>query len=511
MQTSLYISNPIFIYDAGGERVLKAEGEYQQIFENGEPGDGGVSLNNYTTYPSPYMTIAPNKVYTKHYFAGTQRVASKPEGNAKIFNINTFQEYEELKLKQRSDAQAVADTVDMGQLKSINDVIYTSINPAVYYFHPDHLGTSTMISDGSGYAYQMFLNLPFGETMAEQRRSGTLNNPYKFNDYGVKNFEKVFYEHTARSAELDEETGLYYYGARYYDPRISNWLSVDPLAEQTMTPYQYTYQNPINLVDPTGMAAVDNDGWGKRVDGNGKESWEYSRHITKENFKDLGYSEYMGAGNVFSETNGVADGKYNYSLNADGSVHDNQGSTMKNKFKTGYGTTIWNLDKDNSFVAMGRTAFMSGNWDANHLPPNPTGISISIHGEAGAIFGSGGAEGSLIIGPGEIGFVGSFFGNWGFSPNLGLSGGLSAGYVDLYGGATNLEEAMKGRSASWGGQLGWFGGNYSTSVRSDGSVADQGVRQYNVNLFGLGMRGGKMGNMGISNGFSKSGTKFYKF
>src|SRR5690554_1826888 len=113
-----------------------------------------------------------------------------------------------------------------------------------------------MISDGSGYAYQfflnlpfganerkshaVFLNLPFGETMVEQRRSGSFDNPYKFN-----------------GKELDEETGLYYYGARYYNPKTSVFISVDPLAESTMTPYQYTYQNPVRYIDPTGMAAED--------------------------------------------------------------------------------------------------------------------------------------------------------------------------------------------------------------------------------------------------------------
>ena len=71
------------------------------------------------------------------------------------------------------------------------------------------------------YAYQLFLNLPFGanerkshavflevyerSSMAEQRRNGSFNNPYKFNDYGGKSFKKAFDEHTARSAELDEE------------------------------------------------------------------------------------------------------------------------------------------------------------------------------------------------------------------------------------------------------------------------------------------------------------------
>jgi len=55
--------------------------------------------------------------------------------------------------------------------------------------------------------------------------------------------------------ELDRETGLYYAGARYYDPRVSIWLSVDPLVEQApgWTPYRYGFQNPISYTDPTGM------------------------------------------------------------------------------------------------------------------------------------------------------------------------------------------------------------------------------------------------------------------
>ncbi len=87
--------------------------------------------------------------------------------------------------------------------------------------------------------YQFFLNLPFGETMASQSSTSYYQSEFKFN-----------------SKELDTETGFYYYGARYYDPSLSVWLSVDPLAEQfpNFSPYNYTLNNPINLVDPDGRA-----------------------------------------------------------------------------------------------------------------------------------------------------------------------------------------------------------------------------------------------------------------
>ncbi len=81
---------------------------------------------------------------------------------------------------------------------------------------------------------------------------------------------------TTRNAE----TGVYYYGARYYSPDVSVWLSVDPLAHKFpwQSPYCFTNNNPINLIDPDGRAAspifskegdllgTDSEGWsGKAI------------------------------------------------------------------------------------------------------------------------------------------------------------------------------------------------------------------------------------------------------
>ncbi|AZB28462.1 RHS repeat-associated core domain-containing protein [Chryseobacterium balustinum] len=77
--------------------------------------------------------------------------------------------------------------------------------------------------------------MPYGEMLMENT-DFSYDNPYKYN-----------------AKEFDVATGYYYYGARYYDPKRSFWLSVDPLAEITMSPYAYVWNDPVNFADPTGM------------------------------------------------------------------------------------------------------------------------------------------------------------------------------------------------------------------------------------------------------------------
>jgi len=100
------------------------------------------------------------------------------------------------------------------------------------------LGNSSYISDASGGISQHLEYFPFGEVFIEEQNS-SYNTPYLFN-----------------GKELDDKTGLYYYGARYYDPVLSNWLSVDPLASSMpdWSPYNYTFNNPMRLTDPDGRA-----------------------------------------------------------------------------------------------------------------------------------------------------------------------------------------------------------------------------------------------------------------
>ena len=114
----------------------------------------------------------------------------------------------------------------------------------IFYYHPDHLGSTAMVTDLDGHFTQNVVYIPFGEVFVEER-NGKWNTPYLFN-----------------AKELDEETGLYYYGARYLDPTSAQWLSVDPLWEDNagVSPFNYCLSNPIKMIDPDGMWQQDADG-----------------------------------------------------------------------------------------------------------------------------------------------------------------------------------------------------------------------------------------------------------
>ncbi len=110
-----------------------------------------------------------------------------------------------------------------------------------FFYHNDHLGSAHYLTDWAGDVRQHTEYLPSGEVFVDQHTSSE-THPYKFN-----------------GKELDAETGYYYYGARYYDPRFSMWNSVDPLTEQfpAWSPYAYTFHNPLRFRDPDGRAPGD--------------------------------------------------------------------------------------------------------------------------------------------------------------------------------------------------------------------------------------------------------------
>ena len=110
----------------------------------------------------------------------------------------------------------------------------------IFFYHPDHLGSSSYITGQDGKVSQHTEYIAFGEILFDEHNTEH-TMPYLFN-----------------GKELDQETGLYYYGARYLDSKTSLWLNVDPLAEKypNISPYAYVANNPIKYIDPDGRRII---------------------------------------------------------------------------------------------------------------------------------------------------------------------------------------------------------------------------------------------------------------
>ena len=105
-----------------------------------------------------------------------------------------------------------------------------------FYYHTDHLGSTRLVTDEDKNIVTAATYHPFGETCDEEGSE----------DYLFTGKER-------------DETGLYYYGARYYDPELGRFLTRDPLMggkgnPQSLNRYTYCVSNPVKLVDPTGLA-----------------------------------------------------------------------------------------------------------------------------------------------------------------------------------------------------------------------------------------------------------------
>ena len=132
-----------------------------------------------------------------------------------------------------------------------------------YYWHSDHLGSAHFITDYQGNEYQRVEYTPYGEEWVELKGDGGEQYlPYKFT-----------------GKEQDEETGLYYYGARYLDSVYSRWLSTDPAVGDyipvagtdnsnlsgmggvfntvNFSLYHYAGNNPISYKDPNGRVVFN--------------------------------------------------------------------------------------------------------------------------------------------------------------------------------------------------------------------------------------------------------------
>ena len=121
-----------------------------------------------------------------------------------------------------------------------------------FFYHADHLGGVNAVTDVKGYRVQLVEYAPWGVV---SRSEGTAEPRARFT-----------------GKEFDPETGLLYYGGRYYDASLARFISPDPFVPapgnpQSLNRYSYVLNNPINLIDPSGFFWKDIGKFFKKVFG----------------------------------------------------------------------------------------------------------------------------------------------------------------------------------------------------------------------------------------------------
>ena len=319
-----------YTYNAAGERIMKSYGTMEGVYINGAP--QGITFHetdNFTLYPASIISINKNR-FTKHYFIGDKRIASRI-GTGMFNNVygrngsyvtagqqdyaermNQIQTQKEAYYKKVGVAPGVPTEkgaygdpentgvgynavltelgnhdVPQGWIQTPHPNTTPGTNPGAsvswndpsnpddpqagygyvpndttreetFFYHSDHLGSTSYITDDKANITQYDAYLPYGELLVDEHNSSE-ELPYKFN-----------------GKQFDDETGLYYYGARYLNPVTCLWYGVDPLAEKykEIGSYVYCADNPINLFDPDGQKFIYN-AQGKFLRKEGKDNLVY--------------------------------------------------------------------------------------------------------------------------------------------------------------------------------------------------------------------------------------------
>ena len=307
-----------YTYNAAGERIMKSYGTMEGVYINGAP--QGITFHetdNFTLYPASILSVNKNR-FTKHYFLGDKRIASRI-GTGMFNNVygrngsyvtagqqdyaermNQIQTQKEAYYKKVGVAPGVPTEkgaygdpentgvgynavltelgnhdVPQGWIQTPHPNTTPGTNPGApvswndpsnpddpqagygyipndttkeetFFYHSDHLGSTSYITDDHANITQYDAYLPYGELLVDEHSSSE-DLPYKFN-----------------GKQFDEETGLYYYGARYLNPMTNLWYGVDPLAEKypNISSYCYTINNPIRYIDIKGTEVGDPPGPG---------------------------------------------------------------------------------------------------------------------------------------------------------------------------------------------------------------------------------------------------------
>jgi len=259
---------------------------------------------------------------------------------------------------------------------AVDEIIARGDVSGVYYYLPDGLGSTVALTDDTGAIHTQYTYAPFGETT----RTGTVGtNPFQF---------------TRRE---NDNTGLYYYRARYYHPVLQRFLSEDPIefAGGDVNLYGYVFDDPINFTDPLGLrtfsiGAKATVGLGLGIGGGFTLNFGYSRKV--------GFSISLTGtveGGAFAGVGASAQGVFQYThLDA---VCQLEGPFVSLGKSIGVGTVVGG---DALFTIEGKPvgfdAFYGKGLRLGALPSSPVATS-AFYSETGTVVGFSSSTGLVAL------------------------------------------------------------------------------------------------------------------
>jgi len=257
-------------YHKDGE-IYYAEYGFGFARPQGVQQDDGVYQRNYRWNERNLLRESSDSVYTVQYRYGSdgQRAIKYVMNNQSttLYYNNMWQESNSTKDWMVSKHVYVGeDRIATKNNYKANDNTMAE-ERRTYYYHSDHLGSAQTVTNHDGLIHERIEYTPYGELWIDWKNPNLPgdNTPFRFT-----------------GKEMDAETGLYYYGARYLDPKTSRWLSGDPAMYQgdylpsapvddearkrngnlpgqggvynyvNLHVYHYAGNNPVKYVDPDG-------------------------------------------------------------------------------------------------------------------------------------------------------------------------------------------------------------------------------------------------------------------
>jgi len=197
------------------------------------------------------VIIDANQTAYYQYDASGQRVrktlrntaAHKTEVRKYVGEWEVFRKFDSSSLITEVERETLHISDDTGRVALIDTRITGSgAEPAqlLRYQYSNHLQSASLELDGTGAIISYEEYYPYGSTSFQGGRSSA--------EVSLKR-----YRYTGK--ERDEESGLYYHGARYYIPWLCRWTAVDPLESEysPQSPFNYGNSNSIIFNDPSGM------------------------------------------------------------------------------------------------------------------------------------------------------------------------------------------------------------------------------------------------------------------